>query len=65
MIRNSNRKQVIDIEHLVSCLPGYESFDVNKLKMKPHRKFIVRSTTELMYEKHKKEGCIVWNNNSL
>jgi hypothetical protein len=65
MNKPSRHKQVIDIEKLVSCLPGYENFDISTLQMKPRRKFIVRSTQELIFEKQQREGIRVWQNNSL
>ncbi len=65
MNKPSHRKQVVDIEKLVSCLPGYENFDITKLQLKPRRRFVMRSTQELILEKQQREGVIVWQSNSL
>jgi len=49
---------VVTPEKNVSFIKGYEDFDTKSISKRMPRKFYVKTCTELIFEKQKREGAV-------
>lgn len=53
-----SKTNIITIEKLVSCLPGFEDFDTQSIAKRLPRRQKIKSIKQLRWEKEAREGKI-------